>query len=736
MAKKAELLAPAGDLAAGLAAIQSGADAVYAGLPRFNARERSENLSVAEFGKLTGYAHEHGRRVYLALNTLVRQDELDDIARLLEEVVPLEPDAVIVQDLGVLRLIRDYFPMLAIHASTQMGSHNREAVNLLAERGVERVILERQIPLDELAPLVAGSTIEVEVFCHGALCCCLSGTCLLSSWIGGWSGNRGRCKQPCRRRYFSKEGDGFFFSTRDLYGLEHVRELRDMGVASLKVEGRLRKSDYVEQAVTAYRMMLDCAESEKDAALRAARGVLAGAFGRSWSPGFLEKSRYDEVVDARAVGVAGQFCGKVTAAQEGGFEAAISQRLHLGDRLRVQADDGEDGVPLTVTRLSVRGQMVSRATRGETCFIACEHGVTAGDRVYRIGTQGRDLHKLVEALPEAARPVDLHVRLAADGIEAMASWGQGSATWRHREPVEAAVKHGIDEATVIDEFSRMPAAGLMIGRVTAQIDGGLFLQARQLRKFRQAFWEWAAGAVVVPPGGDAAGQAFLARREFAAPLPPGRLKWRRAVRVGRGTRPSWPSAVAVRSIYEKHSRHDEVLLPDFCPERALADLQKRVAQSLDSGVRRFRVASLYGLKILENTGHDLEITVAPPLPVCNVLAARELLAMGAARFCVWLELDGTTIETLRRLLGDRLELYVYGRPPLLTTRARLPVAGPVTDAQGNAFTIVPEGELTRLYSGLPFSLSAPEGVSAFFDLTHSRLGEKASSSFNYERGFR
>ena len=218
--KKPELLAPAGNLACALTAFDCGADAVYAGLSKFNARERTENFSMEEMSKLIAYARLHSRKVYVTLNTLIKESELPEMVQYLAQLARLQPDGVIVQDLGVLRIIREYFPSLQIHASTQMGFHNSPGIELAAELGVSRVIMERQVTLDELRKIAEKSSLELEVFVHGALCCSLSGQCLFSSWMGGWSGNRGKCKQPCRRRFYSRSGNGFFFSTKDLYTLE------------------------------------------------------------------------------------------------------------------------------------------------------------------------------------------------------------------------------------------------------------------------------------------------------------------------------------------------------------------------------------------------------------------------------------------------------------------------------------------------------------------------------------
>ena len=228
-----ELLAPAGNPECALAAIDAGADAVYCGLGRFNARCRAENFDNGKLGALIDFMHSKGKKLYLTFNTLLFEDELEAAGEMLSDLVQLAPDALIVHDPGVIEMVKKYFPSLTLHASTQMGIHNSSGVKALADMGIQRVILERQIPLDELEKIVRRSPIEIEVFVHGSLCCSLSGRCLLSAELCGGSGNRGCCKQPCRRAFETAEGELFPLSMRDLNGVAILPELKAMGVASL-----------------------------------------------------------------------------------------------------------------------------------------------------------------------------------------------------------------------------------------------------------------------------------------------------------------------------------------------------------------------------------------------------------------------------------------------------------------------------------------------------------------------
>ena len=231
-----ELLAPAGTPAAALAALDAGADAIYAGLSRFNARERGENFTPDAMGKVIEHFHRHGKKVYVTFNTLLKEQELSDAFEQLALLNSLHPDALLVQDMGVIRMAKEYFPNLTLHSSTQMEFHNSAGLAVAEKLGVSRVVLERQVTLDELKLIKSKTNLELELFIHGALCCSLSGICFFSSYLGGYSGNRGKCKQPCRRRYFSKSGNGFFFSTQDLCAIELIPEFRRLGIASLKIK--------------------------------------------------------------------------------------------------------------------------------------------------------------------------------------------------------------------------------------------------------------------------------------------------------------------------------------------------------------------------------------------------------------------------------------------------------------------------------------------------------------------
>ncbi len=252
-----ELLAPAGSMEALRAAVQNGANAVYLGCDAFNARQGAKNFTPQALTEAVKYCHVRGVAVHLTLNTLVSDKELPEAAALISHAAKSGVDAFIVQDLGILRLCKQIAPHISLHGSTQMTVHSLAGVQLCAAWGLDRVVLSRELSREEIAFICANSPIEIEVFGHGALCMCYSGQCYLSAAIGGRSGNRGRCAQPCRQSYgYGRWQDKYPLSLKDNCLVQYVKELEAMGVASLKLEGRMKRPEYVAAVTQVYRTAL------------------------------------------------------------------------------------------------------------------------------------------------------------------------------------------------------------------------------------------------------------------------------------------------------------------------------------------------------------------------------------------------------------------------------------------------------------------------------------------------
>ena len=730
-----ELLAPAGTPEALIAAFAAGADAVYAGLPRFNARERGENFTVENMRQAIAYAHKLHKKVYITLNTLIKESELSDLAEYVAEIADMQPDAVIVQDLGVLRMIREFFPNLVVHASTQMGIHNSAGVKMAESMGVKRVILERQMTWEELNAMRKNSSMEIEIFCNGALCCSLSGSCLFSSYLGGASGNRGKCKQPCRRRFFSKEGNGFFFSTADLATLEMIPKFRELGVASLKIEGRLKQPDYVYNAVKAYRTVLDTKEITP-AVIGEARQILSATCGRRWSDGFFSEKSMNSLVRHDALGASGTLLGRVVAVGESGFNAELKQRLHIGDRLRVQPLSGDEGSAFTLTKLFIDRKIVSVARPGDVVYIPCDKPVAMNGLLYKTGVSHTVDTKVLEntAVRDA---LDLSITLNKDRLSVDIENLDNFSTWVYSEEFQVAGKHPVTAETISAAFASGTNEFEFIVRVCIAEDAAdRFIPASVLKKIRRAFDEILSEldtAALRKPGAAGLMKFFEYYRSQAVnAVSSERMRETVAMRP-HGASAGNPKAWKAVSILDINNATDEAILPDFCPESKLEGLKRAIDRAYNQGIRRYRVASLFELELLKKYS-DITITTTYPLPVANSLAVAELAALGVNRVQASLELEKSSIEALRDHSALELEIYRYGRFALLTTRAALPAEGEIEDNRANKFSIRSDKRqgLTRVYAKSVFSIPHVAGTSDFYDLTQARWNEPETNSFNFE----
>ncbi len=342
-----ELLAPAGSPEAVTAAVQSGADAVYLGYGDFNARRNAKNFSKEEFAAAVSYCHLRGVKVYLTLNTLVADRELPGAALIAAEASQLGTDAVLVQDLGVLRMLRQTVPDLPVHASTQMTICNLDGVNRCADLGMSRVVLARELSREAIAYICARAPIEIEVFAHGALCMCYSGQCFFSSVIGGRSGNRGLCAQPCRLNYgWGDSPDSNPLSLKDMSLAGHLRELDQMGVSCVKLEGRMKRPEYVAIVTSIYAAAIregrepTAEELQKLKAAFSRQGFTDGYYVGEKGPqmfGIREETRAPEDLFAKAKGV--YMKGDIQR-----IPVTFYTMIRPGEPVRVGAQDGEGRV--------------------------------------------------------------------------------------------------------------------------------------------------------------------------------------------------------------------------------------------------------------------------------------------------------------------------------------------------------------------------------------------------------
>lgn len=388
-----ELLSPVGDFECLKAAVQNGADAVYFGANLFSARAFAKNFDLENLEKAINYAKLRGVKTNLTLNTLIKDDEFEDAIMLAKKAYEFGIDAIIVQDLGLATTLIKNFPNLPIHASTQMTIHNLDGALEAEKLGFKRAVLSRELPINEIEYICKNSNIEIEVFIHGALCISYSGQCLFSSMIGGRSGNRGKCAQPCRLPYELLEDEnkidsGYLLSTRDLCGLEFLPQLINCGVKCLKIEGRMKNPQYVATVTRIYRKYIDLVLNNKPYIIdENDKKDLLQAFNRGgFSNGHLSNDPNKKLVFKEKQNNMGIYLGKIKKfnSNKGLITLTLNDNLEIGDSIFAEKETSN----YTISELMKNDKNIKQGIYGETVtFGRMKGNINIGDKIYKTASK-------------------------------------------------------------------------------------------------------------------------------------------------------------------------------------------------------------------------------------------------------------------------------------------------------------------------------------------------------------
>jgi len=417
-----ELLAPAGGPDSLRAAVNNGADAVYLGVDRLNARRGAENFAPDTLAEATRFAHLRGAKVYLTANVVIRPSEMAEALTLVDEAWVSGVDAVIVQDLGLARAISSELPHVRMHASTQINAHNTLTVSELQRLGFSRVTLARELSLPEMGAIAQGAPIEVETFVHGALCFCYSGQCLLSSAVGGRSANRGQCAQPCRLPYELLDEKGkqldapgrYLLSPRDLAGISLLPGILSTGVSALKIEGRMKSPEYVAIVTGVYRAALDRATADPDSfeVTDAEHDALAEAFSRGFTTAYLDGIRDERLMGYDRPNNRGVPVGRVASVADRVATVAFDKAVETGDTLEFWTRRGRFGQKAAALLVEDRERPVAPA--GSRAGMKVDKPVAAGDRVFRVASAALEsAARRTFATDDASRTVKARVAVRA-----------------------------------------------------------------------------------------------------------------------------------------------------------------------------------------------------------------------------------------------------------------------------------------------------------------------------------
>ncbi|OME08952.1 peptidase U32 [Paenibacillus odorifer] len=517
-----ELLAPAGDWDCMRAAVANGADAIFFGVEKFNARARANNFRMDELSEIMAFLHSYGVKGFLTFNILVFENELSDAKELIDACVDAGVDAVIVQDLGLVKMIREISPDFPIHGSTQMTITSPEAVEFTKPFSLERVVLGRENNLKQIRTIGEQARLPMEVFVHGALCVSYSGQCLTSEMWGGRSANRGECAQACRLPYdlmvdgeVKPMGDvTYLLSPKDLAAIDLMPELIEAGVTSFKIEGRLKSPEYVANVVSKYRKAIDrYFEGDLSKPSKEEVRELQQSFSRGFTHGFLDGTNNKKLVDGTFPKSRGVYLGTVEQILRDGVVCRIHAPLKRGDGIVFDAGDPtkkeEGGRVYDLRRKGVK--LEGEAGEGWIIDIVAGRNdvdlrrLNVGDRIWK--TNDPALDKALRQTYETEKPYrvfPVHVRVQGCVGEKLTTWWtdvQKNVTVRvdSELALEAAQKRPMDTALLDEQFGRLGGTVFQLDALESHLQGDVIVPMRELNSIRRQAVELLAGERPKPP---------------------------------------------------------------------------------------------------------------------------------------------------------------------------------------------------------------------------------------------
>ena len=698
--KNVELLAPAGNMECLHAAVKAGADAVYLGAGHFNARRGADNFSLENLAEACDYAHLRGVKIYLTLNTVVLPSELPDALELARQAYRCGVDAFIVQDIGISIELSRIMPDVEVHVSTQMNIHDEDGLRAAAALGATRVTLARELSLAEIArlhELAEELGVELESFAHGALCICYSGQCFMSSLVGGRSANRGRCAQACRlpyelhnralRKTLDAPGE-HLLSPKDLCTANLIPELLHAGVASLKIEGRMKSPEYVQAVVGVYRAVIDRVEVAIDRdgidsvvasdapELRASEeemNVLSEAFSRGFTTAYLNGKRGNEIMSYGRPNNRGVFVGRVAKVREGLVFIDPETELHVGDLIEFWTNRGHF--------VHTIGEF--KTDRAGRVFFPVERAVGKGDRVFRV-RNAEAAFVDDDKLPSVAVCARAELRIGQPALLTFTvAAGDASVTVEGPE-VEAARTKAITEEEVREHIDRMGTTPFYLSSLEIDLDEGVGMGFSMLHKLRARAAEELQETILAHYHARK-----LERTPSRAFAPVVRKGWCKVAALA--TNPACARAAkraGADLIYvpaANYRRGEAVIAGQLSDTAEQAGYPKQCIPVLPTVSQMFDEEKRNGFDIwkrvkadkpvmVENLGQLLHATemgaapeVGPHIPVTNKLDLQAMADLGAQR--VWLspELSLVQIEELGDMAPMPLGLTIMGQTELMVT---------------------------------------------------------------------
>lgn len=638
-----ELLAPAGNMEALKAAISNGCDAIYLGMQKFGARAYSSNFDLESLKEAVRYAHLRNVKIYVTMNTIVFENEIEEMKAQMRELNEIGVDGIIVQDLAAFDYVVKNFLDMEAHCSTQMGIDDLDGTLLFKELGAKRVVLSREVEIEKVKEIKRIAKIPLEIFVHGALCVSYSGNCLMSGLIGYRSGNRGRCVGSCRKEYElidkttgASLGKNYILSTKDLNTIDYIDELKE--IDSLKIEGRMKEPAYVANVVSKYRMALDQEITEED------KENLNKTFNRTYTKGYLFGEDKKDITNILRPNNYGYEIGRISKILKDMYEITLTRTLNQNDMIRI-SHDNEDVNMAVVKLYNQEGDLINKAE--DVCYIKIKEKLTKGDLVYK--TKDYLYYKELESsLEKEFKRFNLDIKVYAypDARLVIDAEGLGfSYLYESEEILSQAINNPTTKDQVIKQFSRLNDTVFELNHVDFE-EYNAFIPAKLLNAARRDIVQ---GLYDVKLNSQKKRTKALKAKEKISFAP---------------RKPYLTASVTTKEQYDAclGSGIKEIYFENVV-RRNQNDYEEKEGQLLIGGyggIHRYRGTNPF--------------VADYSLNVVNAASCYELFRLGAKRVTLSYELNMRQIEDLMNAYHEEndgfpvLEMIVYGKAPLMFTK--------------------------------------------------------------------
>lgn len=682
-----ELLSPAGDLECLKTAVQTGADAVYFGASEFNARANAENFNKEELVQAIEYAKLRGVKTHLTINILIKNDEFEDAIKLVEFAYNAGIDAVIVQDLGLAKRIIELFPDLEVHSSTQMTIYNLAGAKKIESLGFSRCVLARELSIEEIEHVCKNTKIDIEVFIHGALCISYSGQCLMSSMIGGRSGNRGKCAGTCRLPYSlinngKVQEHGYLLSSKDVCTLDIIPDLINAGVKSFKIEGRMKSKEYVGIVTSIYRKYINLAESGKKYIVdEDDREKLLQIFNRGgFSTGYLKGKLGKDMMYTKRPNHMGVQVGEVISynPSKGHVKIKLSKELNLGDSISINESSCK------ISELMSGNNNIKSASIGEVVTVGRIKGkILKGNKVYR--TVSEKLNKEIiefSSKENIKRPINAKIYLKENEpikLEIEDIWSKTKLIKTEETIVKKAEKNGISKERIKEQLSKTGNTPFEIEEIQVVADDNIILPISAINSIRRNAIEKLQNEIL---------KSFKRKKSISIECKPKNT-------VKNNT--SEPKVSLVLNAFNENTNYSNltgvdniyiplrlflknketinkiikkfntyVLLPAITKGNYEILIENNLKEILRNNIKGIVVSNFSHLELLKKYKVEkLDLIANYTLNVSNSYTAQELEKLGVSKITLPPELDKESIQSLDRNI--KKEAIVYGRTLLMTT---------------------------------------------------------------------